>query len=92
MGYTFISYGSNDRDIVNPIRDILVSNGIKTWIAPDDIPIGGNYSEVINEAINEAIKYCSLFVIVLIKVYKTTIEALKNNPLVKKRYTRFCET
>lgn len=88
MGYAFISYGSNDRDIVNPIRDILVSNGIKTWIAPDDIPIGGNYSE----EINEAIKYCSLFVIVLIKVYKTTIEALKNNPLVKKRYTRFCET
>lgn len=61
MGYAFISYGSNDRDIVNPIKDILVANGIKTWIAPDDIPIGSVYSEVINEAI----KNCVLFVMIL---------------------------
>ena len=61
MSYAFISYGSMDRDIVNPIKDILVANGIKTWIAPDDIPIGSVYSEVINEAI----KNCVLFVMIL---------------------------
>ena len=63
MSYAFISYGSKDRDIVNPIKDILVANGIKTWVAPDDIPAGSNYSEVINDAI----KNCTLFVIVLTK-------------------------
>ena len=42
MSYAFISYGSKDRDIVNPIKDILVANGIKTWVAPDDIPAGSN--------------------------------------------------
>ena len=26
------------------------------------------------------------------KVFETTVEALKNNPLVRKRYPRFCET
>lgn len=63
MSYAFISYGSKDRDIVNPIKDILVANGIKTWVAPDDIPAGSNYSEVINDAI----KNCTLFIIVLTK-------------------------
>lgn len=63
MGYAFISYSSKDRTIVNPIMDILVANGLKTWIAPDDIPVGSNYSDVINEAI----KNCNLFVVVLTK-------------------------
>ena len=57
MSYAFISYGSKDRDIVNPIKDILVANGIKTWVAPDDIPAGSNYSEVINDAIKKIALY-----------------------------------
>lgn len=61
MGYAFISYSSKDRSIVNPIIDILVANGINTWIAPDDIPAGSNYLEVINDAI----KNSSLFVVIL---------------------------
>lgn len=63
MSYAFISYGSQDRDIVNSLKDILEVNGIKTWIAPDDIPIGSEYSEVINEAI----KKCTMFIAVLTK-------------------------
>lgn len=58
MSYAFISYGSKDRDIVNPIKDILVANGIKTWVAPDDIPAGSNYSEVINDAIKKLHSIC----------------------------------
>lgn len=34
MSYAFISYGSKDRDIVNPIKDILVANGIKHGLLP----------------------------------------------------------
>ena len=59
--YVFISYSSKEQSAANSIRGILLDEGIKTWMAPWDIPVGNKYAEVINRAI----KNCSCFILVL---------------------------
>ncbi len=54
MGYAFISYSSLNREAVEQLRNILHRNNIDTWIAPDDIPPGSKYAQVINRAIKHA--------------------------------------
>lgn len=49
--YVFISYSSKDRIIASKLRDLLEANGVKSWIAPDSIPVGADYTEVIVDAI-----------------------------------------
>lgn len=61
MGYAFISYSSNQQQQLNQIREFLTSNGIAHWFAPDHIPIGSKYSEVIKQAIENA--SCVLFLL-----------------------------
>lgn len=61
MGYAFISYSSDDAKIASKLKNILNNNQINTWIAPDDIPVGSKYAKVINNAI----KNCSCFVLLL---------------------------
>lgn len=60
-GYAFISYSSKDRIEAETMRSILNMEGIKTWMAPGDIPAGKRYAQVINLAI----KNCSCFILML---------------------------
>lgn len=49
--YVFISYSSKDSVIASKLRDLLEANKVKSWIAPDSIPVGSDYTEVIVDAI-----------------------------------------
>lgn len=61
MGYAFISYSTKDKDIANEIKNLFNENDIDTWIAPNNIPAGSKYAEVINKAV----KNCSCLVLLL---------------------------
>ncbi len=54
MKHVFISYSSKDGICANKIVNLLGSNGIETWIAPDNIPAGSTYTESIVKAIKES--------------------------------------
>jgi len=54
MGYAFISYSSRQLKELNRVKEYLKANDIGFWAAPDDIPIGSKYSEVIKRAISGA--------------------------------------
>lgn len=57
----FISYSSIDYETAMMIRNVLEENEIVCWMAPESIPMGGDYS---NE-IPEAIETCDAFLLVL---------------------------
>lgn len=57
----FISYSSMDYKNASLIRSVLEENDIICWMAPESIPMGGDYS---NE-IPEAIEACDAFLLVL---------------------------
>jgi len=60
--YVFISYHSGERSIADQlIKEVLEANKISYWIAPDFIPAGSSYAA----EIEQAIKHCSAFIIVL---------------------------
>lgn len=61
MGYAFISYSTKNQFHADALRALLDKNGIPTWMAPYDIPIGNHYAQVINGAI----KGCSCLVLLL---------------------------
>ncbi len=61
MGYAFISYNSNNRALTDKLLHIFNKNGISSWIAPDDIPVGARYAQVINKAIRN----CGCFILLL---------------------------
>ncbi len=61
MGFVFISYSSKDVEIANQLNALLTKNNIKPWMAPNDIPTGFKYAEVITYAIKE----CSCLVLLL---------------------------
>lgn len=61
MGYAFISYSSKNRDAADAIRSLLIKNKIDTWMAPNDIPAGSKYAQVIGKAV----KNCACFVLML---------------------------
>lgn len=61
MGYAFISYSSKELKTAEKLKNILNKNGIDTWIAPEDIPVGSKYAEVINKAV----KNCGCFILLL---------------------------
>ena len=50
----FISYSSNEYEVANIVRTALKANGITFWMAPESIPGGSNYMEVIPTAISES--------------------------------------
>lgn len=52
--YFFISYSSLDKDIALNLKELLEENGIKCWMAPDSIPVGSDYTEVIVDAIEKS--------------------------------------
>jgi len=51
MGYAFISYSSHNQSAADAIRRLLQSNGVRTWMAPYDIPAGSEYAEVLYDAL-----------------------------------------
>lgn len=61
MGYVFISYSSKNKDIADTLRNVLIKNRIDTWMAPNDIPAGSKYAQVIGKAL----KCCSCLVLLL---------------------------
>ena len=61
MGYAFISYSTRDQVSADALRALLAKNGIQTWMAPYDIPIGSKYAQVISAAL----KGCACLVLVL---------------------------
>lgn len=50
--FFFISYSSKDIKEARRAKEMLESRGFKVWMAPDGIPSGHNYSEVIPSALN----------------------------------------
>ncbi len=63
MGYAFISYNSHNLAEATAMRELLNRSGVKTWMAPGDIPLGKQYAQVINAAL----KNCSCLVLMLSK-------------------------
>lgn len=61
--YCFISYSSKDFRFVQRVRDLLIENGVKCWMAPFDIPRGTSYPYIIENAILNA----SMYVLMLSK-------------------------
>lgn len=61
MGYAFISYSTKNQSFADTMRALFHKHGIKTWMAPYDIPTGSKYAAVITKAIRD----CSCFVLML---------------------------
>ena len=61
MGYVFISYSSKNQQMADSFKALFNQNGIRTWMAPGDIPFGATYTS----SINTAIKNSSSFVLLL---------------------------
>lgn len=57
----FISYSSKETEIADKVHDVFESRGITCWMAPDSIPPGTQYADVISYGI----KNCRVFVIIL---------------------------
>ena len=61
MGYAFISYSSKNLTQATAMRDLLQHDGIETWMAPGDIPLGKQYGQVITDALRN----CSCMLLML---------------------------
>jgi len=61
MGYAFISYSTKEQSLADAMKKLLEKHGIQTWMVPSDIPAGNKYAQVINQAI----KGCSCFILML---------------------------
>lgn len=67
----FVSHASKNFKIADEVRMLLEEQGISCWIAPRDIPLGGQYGTTIVEAIRD----CTIVVLLL------TDEANKSKPV-----------
>lgn len=61
MHDVFISYSSKNQFEADLVKEVLQSNGIRCWMAPDDIPFGENYAKAIPAAVGS----CRIFVLLL---------------------------
>lgn len=61
MGYAFISYSSKNRSSADAMIALLRQRHIDVWVAPDDIPPGSKYAQVIGRAIKECACMVLLF-------------------------------
>lgn len=59
--YVFISYSSKNLTEANSLRKLLEIEKISCWMAPNDIPAGSEYADVIVRALKE----CACLVLVL---------------------------
>ena len=60
MGHVFVSYSSIDIKKADAVRSVFNINGIKTWMAPYDVPSGCRYAEAITDAIEHSDCFCLL--------------------------------
>ena len=57
----FISYSSKEYREACLVNDVLIKNGVSTWMAPESIPGGSNYTKEIPKAISS----CKIFLLIL---------------------------
>ena len=76
-GYAFISYSTKNQSDADALKALFAKKGIRSWMAPGDIPVGSKYAQVINHAIKE----CACFVLLL-------TDAAQNSPWVAKEVER----
>ncbi len=81
MGYAFISYSTKNQQMADSFRTLFNQRGIKTWMAPGDIPFGSTYTSTINRAIKDS----SCFVLLL-------SESAQGSPWVLKETERAVST
>lgn len=55
-----LGYSQKDREKAIKLKEFLVKNGIEVWLAPDNIPVGRDYSKVIVDTIKESSVYILL--------------------------------
>ncbi len=60
MADIFISYSTKDEAVANVVCEELEKKGLKCWIAPRNIPAGGDWMSTIIEAI----KSCKIFLVI----------------------------
>ena len=60
-GHIFISHGSENRDQANELTRYIEARGLRAWIAPRDVRPGVDYSE----ALQEAIEQCGAFIVLV---------------------------
>ncbi len=71
--YAFISYSTKNQASADALRHLLEDAGISTWMAPGDIPAGSKYAQVINQAV----KGCSCFLLVLTEDSQSSVWVAK---------------
>lgn len=57
----FISYSSSEKNECDKVIDFIKSEGNRVWLAPDDVPAGKDYADVIPDAIRK----CDAFIVLL---------------------------
>ena len=60
-GHVFVSHGSEDSGEAEELAAFIEAKGVKAWIAPRDVRPGQDYSEQLQEAIEQ----CSAFVVLV---------------------------
>lgn len=73
MSRVFISYSTKNQSVADSMYYLLKDLGIEAWMAPNDIPAGSKYAEVINRAI----KSCSCFLLMLSKDAQNSVWVAK---------------
>ena len=61
MQHVFISYMSENEDIVDRLCEELTSRGIKIWLDRNDIKLGSRWKDAIREAIREGAFFATCF-------------------------------
>ena len=61
MAYVFISYSTMNQKEADIVKQYLKKQHINTWMAPENIPAGSRYAQVINKALKE----CACVVLLL---------------------------
>jgi hypothetical protein len=57
----FISYNSRDEEFARRLHDDLQANGIRAWLAPEDLKIGDKFRSHMDEAIRDNDKLLTIF-------------------------------
>ncbi len=69
MEHIFISYSSINQAEADAFNNLLLRNGIKTWMAPNDIPAGKDYAQVVLQALRS----CSCVALLLTNASQNSI-------------------
>lgn len=67
--YIFISYSTKNTETAFKIKDILEKRGFDIWLAPNDIPIGQRYANVIEKAIQN----CTVLLLIMSRYICTSM-------------------